>query len=186
MTFYRPHAETPSTIKANKVLCLVEKETFSTEKGAGRMLKDLMGTVANKRGKIQLFPVMWPDSATTALQNVMKEIVGKINTEIKDGMTPTQMILKCQAIAEQKAMDAPYFFQHVLRQETVDHVRELNSRGGYKGKLWQIDHLTQPWQAGKVPFQVGDTVLDPESLIKMWAYARVACKSAAGRVRPST
>ena len=41
-----------------------------------------------------------------------------------------------------------------------------------------MEHLQKgPWPAGKCQFKPGDLVLEPEAIMQMWAYSRVAIKT---------
>ena len=110
-TFYRPWASSPSTISPNEVLVFVESKTASSQKMPGG-LKDLLGRVTNKQGMVQFYPCIWPDTASTALANKMKEIIAQVRTEVDEGMSPSQMIQKCMDIASESAQSAPCFSQH--------------------------------------------------------------------------
>lgn len=176
-TFYRPFASTASTIAPNKVLVFCESETTSSEKLPGGV-SELLGRVSNKKGVIAHYPCIWPDSASTALAHRMKEIITQVRTEVEKGMTPTQMIEKCIAIAAESAQHAPYFSRHTLPLATQQHIEQLNAQGGYRGRLWHMEHLQKgPWPAGKCPFKPGDLVLEPEAIMQIWAYSRVAIKT---------
>ena len=140
-------------------------------------LSDLLGRVTNKQGMVQFYPCIWPDTATTALANRMKEIITQVRTEVDEGMSPSQMIPKCIDIASQSAQHAPYFSLHTLPVATQQHIAELNEQGGYKGRKWHVEHLQEPWPAGRCPFKPGDLALEPEAIMQMWAYSRVAIKT---------
>jgi hypothetical protein len=174
-TFYRPWASSPSLIAPNKVLVLFEFTTSSSDQCFG--LKRLLGEVTNPAGSVHFFPCLWPDSATTALHSRMKEIIARVHTEVNEGMSPGQMIQKCMDIASKSAQSAQYFSPHALPPDTLQHITELKDRGGHKGRKWHLEHLQEPWLAGKCPFKKGDLVLDPETIMQMWAYSRVAIKT---------
>ena len=98
---------------SNKVLVFVESKTASSQKMPGG-LKDLLGRVTNKQGMVQFYPCIWPDTASTALTNKMKEIIARVHTEVNEGMSPGQMIQKCMDIASKSAHAAQYFCRHAL------------------------------------------------------------------------
>jgi len=174
-TFYRPWASSPSSIAPNKVLVLFEFTTSSSDQCVG--LKRLLGEVTNPAGSVHFFPCLWPDSATTALHSRMKEIIARVHTEVEKGMSPDVMIQKCIDIAVKSGQSMPYFSAHALPLQTMQHIAELNSRGGYKGrKLWRLHHLQEPWLAGKFLFKKSDAVLEPETIMQMWVYLDFATK----------
>jgi hypothetical protein len=156
------------------VLVLLESTTSTSSKCFG--LKRLLGEVTNASGIVQYFPCIWLDSATTALHSRMKEIIARVHIEVKEGMSPDEMIQKCVDIAVKSVQSAPYLFSHVLPLQTIQYIADLNSRGGYKGRKWHLDHLQQPWLAGKCPFKNGDLVLDAEAIMQMWAYAMAVAR----------
>jgi hypothetical protein len=106
----------------------------------------------------------------------MKEIIARVHTEVEQGMSPDVMIQKCIDIAAKTGQSMPYFSPHALPLQTMQHIAELNSRGGYKGRKWRLDHLQQSWLAGKCPFKKGDLVLDAETIMQMWAYTDFAVR----------
>jgi hypothetical protein len=164
-TFYRPWASSPSLIARNKVLVLFEIITSSSDQRFG--LKRLLGEVTNPAGSVHFLPCLWPDSATAALHSRMKEIVARVHTEVERGMSPDVIILKCIGIAVKSGQSMPYFSSDALPVQTMQHIAELDSRGGYKGrKLWRLHHLQEPWLAGKFLFEKSDAVLEPETIMQ--------------------
>jgi hypothetical protein len=174
-TLYKPWAKAPALIRPNKVLVLFEFATSSSDDCLG--LKKLLGHVTNPAGSVHFFPCLWPDSATTALHGRMKEIIARVHTEVEKGMSATVMIQKCIDIALKSGQSMPYFYKHALPEMTVQHIAQLNSQGGYKGrKPWHLDHLREPWLAGQCPFKKGDAVLEPETIMQMWVYLDFATR----------
>jgi hypothetical protein len=106
----------------------------------------------------------------------MKEIIAKVHTEVNEGMSPDEMIQKFVDIARRSVQFAPYFSPHVLPRETMKHIAVLNRRGGFKGRKWHLDHLRQPWLAGKCPFKNGDLFLEPETIMQIWAYSDIVLR----------
>jgi hypothetical protein len=62
----------------------------------------------------------------------------------------------------------------VLPLQALQHITELNDRGGHKGRKWHLRHLQELWLAGKCPFKKGDLVLEPSTIMQIWAYANAA------------
>jgi hypothetical protein len=174
-TLYKPWAKAPALIRPNKVLVLFEFATSSSHDCLG--LKELLGEATNSAGSLHYFPCLWPDSATTALHDRMKEIVARVHTEVDLGMSASVMIQKCMDIAVKSGHSMPYFYEHALPETTVQHIAQLNSQGGRKGrKPWHLDHLRTPWKAGKCPFKMGDALLDEETIMQMWVYLDFATR----------
>jgi hypothetical protein len=174
-TFYRPLASSSSSITPNKVLVSFEVTTSSSDDCLD--LQRPLGEVTNPAGSVLFFLCLWPDSATTALHSSFKKIIARVHTEVDSGMSATVMIQKCIDIAVKSGQSMPYFSAHALPVQTMQHIAELNRGGGYSGrKLWHLDHLREPWLAGKCPFKKGDAVLEPETIMQMWVYLDFATK----------
>ena len=123
-------------------------------------------------GEVRFLPAWWPDTATTALENRMKEIVANLEPQIAKS-SPEEILTQVYTIANVAAAKKSYFAPMQVSEKAkyeIGWINENTPQG--KAKPFSWEHLNGGFLGAQYLMQPNDKVLDEESIIKMWVYSR--------------
>ena len=158
--------------------CIHEYQPWS---GIGDVIPTQKLMVAHQGDAWRAWPCEWVDSNTTQLQNRLKEIWNKFETELR-GLKHEDIVKVFQEKA--RMGQRPFFQDHTFdKQHDVD---ELNKHGiKNAADPWTYGHLEGDGKLKGFHFKYSDTdaVLSFDDVIRLWGYAKYMLEYSRARSR---
>ena len=174
---YRPWLDTAMRTLAQKILIVGKPKTavpglvpmLRVGAVAGTNFKDTAADVL-LGGDFEMMLCEWPDTATTSLQNTMKEITAKIVEEFKT--RPVEDIEQ-DIIQLVKSTTRPYFQTRFLKEEAIAQFNELN-KVAKPGKEWTLKNLESGYEGFMYVYPPKDQqiILTHTDVIRLWGLTR--------------
>ena len=177
---HRPWREQPGYVKSNKVF-LVEKATkaqmmhvMGTD--APSILSATAGATQRSRpmGDHYVFPIVWTETATSALQNKFKSITGELDEKLAHIAEPrARMEYVLQSLSEKPPHSL--FKKMEMSDVVVSNLEDKNRKAGDPGRQWDYQPLLKSGFWGmhcKMHEEAFDQPLGQEDIIRIWGLTK--------------
>lgn len=161
---FQPWVDNSKVVPCNKLWVVEHTGEGELQTMTGKKLKP---------GDVEYIPHWWPPTATTALQERLKEVFYEVDASCKD-MTRADLLQKVKQLAEEQSVRS-YWREMRMGVDGKAIIDQSNATGK---KKYEYSHLESGFVGSTYIFREGTPVLTQADLARFWGYCRHAAHQA--------